>query len=272
MKTDSILQADVLDIIFENRNKDYGAYTLRKYYNNRLYKAMGITFCAAGIVCAFSFFQKHPQEIFHTTRETELTTPPVIKDKKPEKPKERQQPQIPAPQKEKTETQKFEGNFKITEDPDIADIPNLIEDVAIGGENATGEPSDIVPVIQKEPNGIASKPDSSVISVDRVTPLNVAEIMPAYPGGMEALRKFLEKNLSNPQDLNEEQTISVKIKFVVGYDGKLKDFQIVEDGGAAFNNEVIRVLKKMPAWIPGKTKGENVSVYFTIPVKFTSSE
>jgi periplasmic protein TonB len=89
---------------------------------------------------------------------------------------------------------------------------------------------------------------------------------------MEALRNFLQKNLQNPEDIEEGGMVSVKIKFVVGYDGTLKSFETVEDGGAAFNNEVIRVLKKMKPWNPGKTRGENVSVYYTIPVKFTTSE
>ena len=68
------------------------------------------------------------------------------------------------------------------------------------------------------------------------------------------------------------QVISVKIKFVVGFEGKLKSFEIIEDGGMIFNKEVIRVLKKMPDWIPGKSNGEAVSVYYTIPVKFTAAE
>ena len=85
---------------------------------------------------------------------------------------------------------------------------------------------------------------------------------------MAAFRKFLEINLKNPQDLEEGEKIAVKIKFIVGYDGKLKGFETVEDGGIAFNNEVIRVLKKMPIWIPGKMSGESVSVYYTVPVRF----
>jgi len=66
--------------------------------------------------------------------------------------------------------------------------------------------------------------------------------------------------------------IAVKIKVVVGYDGKLKIFELVQDGGIEFNNEVIRVLKKMPAWLPGKSRGQNVSVYYTIPVKFIGED
>ena len=89
---------------------------------------------------------------------------------------------------------------------------------------------------------------------------------------MDALRKFLERNLKTPQDLEEGQHVIVKIRFIVGYDGTLKGFETMQDGGTAFNNEVVRVLKKMPQWIPGKTNGENVSVYFTIPVNFQSME
>ena len=59
---------------------------------------------------------------------------------------------------------------------------------------------------------------------------------------------------------------------MVGFDGKLQGFETIEDGGAAFNKEVIRVLKKMPEWIPGKSNGENVAVYYTIPVKFVPSD
>ena len=108
--------------------------------------------------------------------------------------------------------------------------------------------------------------------VDVTTPRASAEVMPVFPGGMEGLRKFLQKNLENPEEMEQGQMVSVKIKFVVGYDGKLKSFETIEDGGRAFNNEVIRVLKRMPEWIPGKSNGENVSVYYTIPVKFTAAD
>jgi len=92
--------------------------------------------------------------------------------------------------------------------------------------------------------------------------------MPEFPGGINALRRFLERNLRNPRDLEDGELISVKVMFVVGYDGKLQRFEVIQDGGKEFNNEVIRVLKQMPAWVPGKSRGQNVSVFYTIPVKF----
>ena len=104
--------------------------------------------------------------------------------------------------------------------------------------------------------------------LDINTPTETADEMPSFPGGMEALKRFLQKNLTNPRDLEDGEMVSVRIKFVVGYDGKLKGFTTIQDGGEEFNKEVVRVLKKMSEWVPGKTRGQNVSVYYVIPVKF----
>lgn len=62
----------------------------------------------------------------------------------------------------------------------------------------------------------------------------------------------------------------MKVKFVVNFSGKLESFKVIESGGEVFDNEVLRVLQKMQPWIPGKNNGENVSVYYTVPVKFKS--
>ncbi len=96
--------------------------------------------------------------------------------------------------------------------------------------------------------------------------------MPSYPGGMDALRKFLVRNLENPRDMKEGEVANVKVKFVVGSNGELQSFVTVQDGGNEFNREVMRVLKKMPNWVPGKSKGQNVFVFYTIPIKFISAD
>ena len=96
--------------------------------------------------------------------------------------------------------------------------------------------------------------------------------MPSYPGGMDALRKFLVRNLENPRDMKEGEVANVKVKFVVGSNGELQSFLTVQDGGNEFNREVMRVLKKMPNWVPGKSKGQNVSVFYTILIKFISAD
>ena len=94
--------------------------------------------------------------------------------------------------------------------------------------------------------------------------------MPQYPGGIKALLAYLKKNLHAPDAVEEGKQVSVKVKFVVNYDGKLESFKVIESGGEVFDNEVLRVLQKMPLWIPGRSNGENISVYYTVPVRFTS--
>ena len=114
----------------------------------------------------------------------------------------------------------------------------------------------------------------STPKVDANNPMdaNAVDVLPAYPGGMDALARFLKKNLQTPDELQNDETVSVRIKFVVGYNGKLQRFIAEQQGREIYNKEVIRVLKKMPDWIPGKAKGENVSVYYAIPVKFVISD
>jgi periplasmic protein TonB len=272
MKTDAILKADVLDIIFENRNKSYGAYALRKFYNNRLYKALGLMFGFVIILCVLSFSIKEKQEfvtIVYPT-DTEFTAPP--KDtKKPEKPKEFKQP-IQAAAKAPARSIIFTTPI-ITAKTNVAAIKTIDAGTQISNVQSlkgTGEPK----VLGKPTNAVDSFsiPEPPTKPIDKITPSDFAEVMPTYPGGMDALRKYLEKNLQNPEEVEQGQTVSVKVRFVVGYDGALKNLEIVEDGGASFNNEVLRVVKKMKPWNPGKTKGENVSVYYTIPIKFTTTE
>lgn len=274
MRTDAILKADLLDIIFENKNKMYGAYALRKFYNNRLYKALGAMMGLVAIFCLFSFMVKENKAVGIITFEdsTSLAAPP--KDVKKLEP-----PKIIAPAIAATPTVKINmptQDFRkmvLTNTLVDTKISDLKDGVQFDVKDNIGDPAKDLIITKTMP-----KTDSigtAVIEpikpiVDKNIPYETAEVMPLYPGGIEALRKFLQKNLTNPQDVEEGETVSVKIKFVVGYDGKLKGFETIEDGGEAFNKEVIRVLKKMPEWIPGKSKGKAISVYYMIPVKFTS--
>ena len=271
MEANKILQADLLDILFENRNKKYGAYELRKEYDIRLYKSLAIIFST---VMLFFFFvsqsAKHEKLITPTTIETVLykipnTAKPVPKQSAP---------QMPKSEPRKTNSQLFTSKVKIVDSTEIATkLSKNLDSTDISSITQTG-----ITGVKTTIKCLNCSSDSGTVvtsapkTIDKTTPQLTAEVMPMFPGGMDGLKKFLERNLTNPANLNEGEIRSVKVQFVVGYDGKLKGFTVVEDGGDEFNQEVIRVLKKMPSWIPGKSQGENVSVYYTIPVKFLSSE
>ncbi len=276
MKADAILKADVLDIIFENKNKSYGAYALRKFYNNRLYKALGVMFGFILLLSSFTLFKGKTKFTGDLIMDSGFVVKQITIDiKKPEPPKVHTAPVSATPQKP-VATDDFR-TVVLTKTPVTTILRDLRDDAVVGVAH-TDVPSGTEgpKVIPFNVGGGGGKDTVGIPipikPIDIITPNETAEVMPSYPCGMEELIKFLQKHLKNPEEMEEGGIVSVKIKFVVGYDGALKGFETIEDGGRAFNNEVIRVLKKMKPWNPGKTKGENVSVYYTIPVKFTAIE
>jgi TonB family protein len=96
------------------------------------------------------------------------------------------------------------------------------------------------------------------------------EELPEFPGGSEARLKFLQENLNYPQQAKEKGIQgTVYVKFVVEKDGSISDAKIIRGIGAGCDEEVLRVVKLMPKWKPGKQRGKAVRVYFNMPVKFT---
>ena len=268
MNQNAILQSNLLDIIFENRNKEYGAYNLRKSYNNRMRIAL---FSMMGMSLLFCLlFLKNSTTVLNL-----------------------QNPDIPIPDQKVSEfhppsgsEQKVVVNTNHTKKTNVAEgPPKIVDSININKLPAT--PIESMPSLNltgisetnfsfgEERSGNNSKIDAGVtalpeIKINKPGPIEVADIMPQYPGGIKASLDFLKKNLHAPEDITEGDEVSVKIKLVVNYSGKLESFDVLKSGGMEFDNEVLRVLKKMPLWIPGKSNGENVSVYYVVPVKFTS--
>ena len=103
------------------------------------------------------------------------------------------------------------------------------------------------------------------------TPLSQAEEMPEYPGGIDALKKFMLKNLRQPDDLQPGEKIIVKAFFVVNKDGKIGQVKIISTGRNDLDKEVERVINNMPLWKPGKQNANAVAVYFNLPVTFVNT-
>lgn len=272
MNKDKILQANVLDIIFENRNKSYGAYTLRKFYNDRLYKALGIVGMLVLVLCLLSFLQPKEKSVLITSiyDDSGFVAPP--KDPESPKPKPPKTPLTKIPPVTAVLPAQIFTHVTIAPDPQVTRRITSLDSTQFGTLDIPGKKGVIVPVTPVTIGTTGDTGHAVISKIDPTVPTGFAEVMPSFPGGVDALHAFLQKNLENPDELKEGQSVSVRIRFVVGYDGKLKSFETAQDGGAAFDNEVIRVLKKMPQWIPGKTHGENVSVYYVLPVNFTSTE
>ena len=260
-----ILKADILDILFENRNKEYGAYTLRKEYNARLVKAMGGMLAAVLVFIAINFWSNNPSNheaalFFPNDHDSvKLTVVEIPPEKLPE---------IEPPKK--TATIQNTPPLIVPDEEEVNPPPPIEEldkgDKAIGTENTDGAPPTTLqsPPEVKEP-GVAAAPAPPV---EEPSILHVAEYMPEFPGGPEAMKRFLIRSLRFEFDNEEPGTrIEIRCRFVVDKEGKVTGIEIIKSAGKnEFDKEVVRVMNKMPQWKPGSQNGRNVAVYYTLPV------
>ena len=272
MTSKEILQADMLDILFENRNKEYGAYALRKYYEQRMGTALLIILLLIG---AFSFFalsakQKNNLTLFNpvvpdTVRI--ITIPPDVPAPPPPPPPVQpdQRERITASIKSTSIIQIVKDNdLTVTDVPDQLDLRDkLIDVVTVDGElpefpNSVNHNRDI--------DGSGAAPTKPIEEVSK--PFFKDEKNAEFPGGLTAFSRFLSKNLRTPGDLDEGEVKTVIANFKVDEYGKISEIVILKSAGDKFDCEVIRVLKRMPAWKPAMQNGHRIAIYFNQPVSF----
>lgn len=269
MSSENILNSSLLDIVFHNRHKDYGAYQLRKDYPRRLYLSLGVMTTIVIVFTVLSNMKSPKSESAGMIFEVDSTVLKVVDIPEPVQPK-------PVAQENraivKSSVPVIVAEAVETEVPENKDLENKLigtfnrdgNDVA---DNIAGPPPSSG--ITGEPTAPAEEPKAEVKEEILVS----ADIMPEYPGGTEALRRFLSRNLRNPdEELTAAQAIRVVVRFVVDKDGTISQVIFKENGGAKFEQEVARVLKKMPRWKPGVFKGKPASVYFTLPVVFQTTD
>jgi TonB family protein len=128
--------------------------------------------------------------------------------------------------------------------------------------------SEIEKVFPK-PSEVQTKDSSTTASETSETPLEVAEIMPEFPGGTEALLSFIKDNLEYPQKAIDGQTEGrVIIRFVVNSNGEISDPTILKGINKNLDQAAIDVINKLPRWKPGQQDGQKVNVKYTLPVVF----
>ncbi len=97
----------------------------------------------------------------------------------------------------------------------------------------------------------------------------VVEHMPEFVGGMEGLVKYMGDNLVYPKEaVANKVTGTVFVSFIVNADGSVSDVQVLKGIGSGCNEEALRVVQNMPAWLPGKQSGQTVAVRYSLPIRF----
>ncbi len=264
---------DMLDIIFANRNKAYGAYQLRRAYNKYLGRALGI-----GLLLIIFFFalpiilnavralvpQDKPIDVV-----AELGPPPDIDPNNPPPPPPPPPPTPPPPTRS---TVKFvppviKKDEEVQEEkpPAVEELIEKKED--IGTEDKQGN-DEAPPAIDENPQELQVVEAPKVVE-DKTYEMFDIQKPPGFPGGEKELLKYLGENIKYPP-LARENNIqgTVALTFVVTKDGSVRDVQIVKDIGGGCGKEAVRVVESMPKWNPGEANGHPVKVRFTLPVRF----
>jgi protein TonB len=241
------------EIIFRNRNKEYGAYDLRRRYKSAAsFSTLGVSafFILLTIVIS-SFMPKDATAgagpiIIVSATPDKYTNPKEIAPTEPKKPAN--QPEIPryVPP-------------KVVEDP--ADNSNTMMTNDLAALTIT--------------DGVVTENIDSVMKYIAPEPVNKDEIFissqePAeFPGGPTALLKYIADNTKYPQEAVEiNMQGKVIIKFAVMYDGSVSRIEVLRGVSPLLDNEAVRVVSTLPKWRPGKQNGTPVSVWFMVPVTF----
>jgi periplasmic protein TonB len=261
------------DIIFRNRNKSYGAYSLRTDYQRVISRALliGIGLFCLAILTPMIWAKVEWKENKEVTAQLiDVVIPPLPVEVTP--PIQPETPPPPQPEQQvRAETRFVEP--VIVEDDKATELPPDQDDLNkasnIGTKDVVGidEP---IPVDDPDISKGTEPAQPVEVKVDeKDREWMIVEQMPEYAGGVAALSKFLQKNLRYPNPAsNAGVSGKVYVQFVVGQDGAISKVDILKGLGFGCDEEAERVIKLMPHWSAGKQSGRAVAVKFTLPISF----
>ena len=263
-----------VDLVFEGKNQEYGAYVLRKETGKRNVKALIWVLIGIAIIFAIAYANLAIQNAMKQNQSIDADVELSKLAQKKEAKVERKEPvkvemeqkvvekvkssvKFTAPEIKKDDEVKPEDEIKSQDDLSKTNTAIGTFDVK-GNDEAEGE------VLKAKEVVVDEKPKEEETKV-----FDVVEQMPSFPGGDAELMKFLHDHMKYPA-VAEENGIQGRVicTFVVERDGSITDVKVIKSVDPSLDKEAIRVLKSMPKWIPGKQNGSAVRVKYTVPVTF----
>lgn len=264
-----------LDLIFEGRNKSYGAYTLRQQSSKRHLIAFVFSMLITVSIVVAVLAVKKANDTIAKSKITDVVT--INKyDLTPPPPEELvvHQPVAPPPVElaktisyvipriEKDELVRDDQEIKTVEEvlSEKDAIISIVDNLEGRTDGLGVDPKDLI-----EHQVIVGKP----VEEETIYNLGIVEQSPSFPGGESAMYEWLSKNINYPV-IAQENNIQgrVTLQFVVGRNGEIIDIVVVRGVDSSLDKEAVRVVKAMPAWIPGRQGGNTVKVRYTLPVQF----
>jgi protein TonB len=263
----NLYNAEWLDLVFDKRNKVYGAYYLRQHYAGNMVRAMAVTFTVIAAVGLYLRLNAKEAELIEPTRiiDVVIQPPPVAPVKKVEPQKAEQVKAQPASAMQKFLMPKPTSSPVTEESPKNIDLTGQTGPIDRKGE--PGAPVDVIEDVPVGPPAAAPASNNDVFNAGGI------EVQPEPFGGMDAFSKFLGRNLRFPAAASDANVSGrVVVSFVIEKDGSLSNIVVEKGAGYGFDQEAVRVLKLAKAWKPGKQNGQPVRVRYIVPINFQLPE
>jgi protein TonB len=246
------------EIVFENRNKEYGSYVLRKKYRRYLTISLVVGILILLSAAAYPLINAYLNKEKLLREKEKSVTAEMLNMPKEEAPPP---PPPPPPPEALVEKVKFTAP-KVVEDTNVES--DFGKQDQLSQNKNTEVPTEEVQVEEKEVKTqvIEQKVEAEVFLI--------VEEPPTFPGGDQALYKWLGENLKYPEEAKELGIQGrVFVSFVVEPDGSTSNVVVKRGIGGGCDEEAVRIVKAMPKWAPGKQRGQPVRVQFNLPIKFT---
>ena len=261
---------DFNELVFEDRNKAYGAYVLRKKYADRVLISLLIGVVVVGIIVAIPYISKFIKSL--SPQEEEVVVPIDWSQMAPPPVDEKKEEILPppveevAPPKEVAASVEFR-TLQMTDEP-VQEITTT-EDLRAanpGSVTAEGTGGSLF-TLPSDGDG-----SGTVVEESRDQVFTIVEVMPEFDGGEAALAKYLQKNIVYPERAKQMGIEGkVYLSFVIDSYGNVNEVKVLRGIGGGCDEEAVRVVKKMPRWKAGKQGGRPVKVQFNLPIEFKLS-
>lgn len=271
-KNINLTSQEWIDLIFEGKIKNYGAYRLRQSSNRRhLYAFTVIVIATILIFAAMSLITTYQTQKKVKEAMTQVTELSIIQLEQPEVPEENIIKQyIAPPPVELKSTIKFTPPV-IKKDEEVSEDAELKSQEFISTSDLAISIADVKGTNEETGVDIATLQDNKVIvaAEEEEKIFEVVEQPASFPGGQTALMQWLGDNIKYPV-IAQENGIQgrVIIQFVVSKDGTISDIKIARGVDPSLDREAVRLVGQMPKWIPGRQGGNSVNVRFTLPIVF----
>jgi protein TonB len=269
------------DLIFEGKNKEYGAYQLRRQSAGRHNKAIIIVLIALIIVLIGGYFwgmysdYRREQYEAQLKAQMEQQLAAMAEAEAQEQEEEQQNQAVEEPKVEEALPEEILNTIKDTEiqiaaddevTEDITSKDEVAESTAAAGSTTFDKGTDDLNVVREHKEEIIVEEKHEVVKEEIFT---AVEQMPQFPGGEAELLKWISSHIKYPTMAAENNIQGrVVVKFVVKKDGQVGDAVVVRSKDPDLDKEALRVVKSLPKFIPGKMNGQAVSVWYTLPINF----